>query len=124
MGDRLDVDLPNSTYELDIILVGINHPGNLGAVCRAMLNHGFAKLSLVNPECSVDDDEARNRAKHSGRILDNVTIYRTGRNLRGTSRIELESSRGRLSQCPLEKVTVNNRVLKLLRTGIYRYCHL
>ena len=75
MGDRLDVDLPNSTYELDIILVGINHPGNLGAVCRAMLNHGFAKLSLVNPECSVDDDEARNRAKHSGRILDNVTIY-------------------------------------------------
>ena len=75
MGDRLDVELPNSTYELDIILVGINHPGNLGAVCRAMLNHGFAKLSLVNPECSVDDDEARNRAKHSGRILDNVTIY-------------------------------------------------
>ncbi len=75
MGDRLDVDLPNSTYELDIILVGINHPGNLGAVCRTMLNHGFAKLSLVNPECSVDDDEARNRAKHSGRILDNVTIY-------------------------------------------------
>ena len=51
MGDRLDVDLPNSTYDLDIILVGVNHPGNLGAICRAMLNHGFAKLSLVNPNC-------------------------------------------------------------------------
>ncbi|NCF97641.1 MAG: tRNA (cytosine(32)/uridine(32)-2'-O)-methyltransferase TrmJ, partial [Euryarchaeota archaeon] len=75
MGDRLDVPLPNSIYELDIVLVGINHPGNLGAVCRAMLNHGFAKLSLVNPKCSVDDEEARNRAKHSGRILDDATIY-------------------------------------------------
>jgi len=75
MGDRLDVPLPDSVYELDIILVGINHPGNLGAVCRAMLNHGFAKLSLVNPKCSVDDEEARNRAKHSGRILDDATIY-------------------------------------------------
>ncbi|MAH90861.1 MAG: hypothetical protein CMA11_03740 [Euryarchaeota archaeon] len=75
MGDRLDVPLPSSNYELDIVLVGINHPGNLGAVCRAMLNHGFTNLSLVNPECSVDDEQARNRAKHSGRILDDAKIY-------------------------------------------------
>ncbi len=66
MGDRMDVPLPKSNYELDIVLVGISHPGNLGAVCRAMLNHGFISLSLVNPECSVDDEEARNRAKHPG----------------------------------------------------------
>lgn len=75
MGDRMDVPLPTSNYELDIVLVGINHPGNLGAICRTMLNHGYAKLSLVNPNCSPDDEEARNRAKHSGRILDNVEIY-------------------------------------------------
>ena len=75
MGDRLDVPLPKSNYELDIILVGISHPGNLGAICRAMLNHGFARLSLVNPECSVDDEEARNRAKHSGHILQNAQIF-------------------------------------------------
>ncbi len=75
MGDRMDLPLPKSSYELDIVLVGISHPGNLGAVCRAMLNHGFASLSLVNPECSVDDDEARNRAKHSGRILDNAKVF-------------------------------------------------
>ena len=71
----MDVSLPKSSYELDIVLVGISHPGNLGAVCRAMLNHGFASLSLVNPECSVDDDEARNRAKHSGRILDTAKVF-------------------------------------------------
>lgn len=75
MGDRMDVPLPASNYQLDIVLVGINHPGNLGAVCRAMLNHGFTNLSLVSPECSVDDEEARNRAKHSGRILDSAVIY-------------------------------------------------
>ena len=75
MGDRMDIALPDSNYELDIVLVGINHPGNLGAVCRTMLNHGFDKLSLVNPNCSPDDEEARNRAKHSGRILDTTRIY-------------------------------------------------
>ena len=75
MGDRMDLPLPKSSYELDIVLVGISHPGNLGAVCRAMLNHGFASLSLVSPECSVDDDEARNRAKHSGRILDTAKVF-------------------------------------------------
>ena len=75
MGDRMDIALPDSNYELDIVLVGINHPGNLGAVCRTMLNHGFDKLSLVNPNCSPDDEEARNRAKHSGRILDTTTTY-------------------------------------------------
>ena len=75
MGDRMDIALPDSNYDLDIVLVGTNHPGNLGAVCRTMLNHGFDKLSLVNPNCSPDDEEARNRAKHSGRILDTTRIY-------------------------------------------------
>jgi TrmH family RNA methyltransferase len=74
MGDRMDVSLPTSNYELDIVLVGISHPGNLGAVCRAMLNHGFIRLTLVNPECSVDDEEARNRAKHAGIILDDARV--------------------------------------------------
>ncbi len=75
MGDRMDVAMPDSNYELDIVLVGINHPGNLGAICRTMLNHGFDNLTMVNPKCSPDDEEARNRAKHSGRILDTVKIF-------------------------------------------------
>ena len=75
MGDRMDVAMPDSNYELDIVLVGINHPGNLGAICRTMLNHGFDKLTMVNPKCSPNDEEARNRAKHSGRILDSVKIF-------------------------------------------------
>ncbi|RAH14775.1 MAG: hypothetical protein CMB20_002625 [Methanobacteriota archaeon] len=77
MGDRQNIPLPKSSYELEIVLVGINHPGNLGAICRTMLNHGFDKLILVNPNCSPDDEDARNRAKHSGRILDDVKVYDT-----------------------------------------------
>lgn len=75
MGDRQNIPLPESPYQLEVVLVGVNHPGNLGAVCRTMLNHGFDKLSLVSPNCSVNDEEARNRAKHSGIILDTTKIY-------------------------------------------------
>ena len=75
MGNRLDIPLPHSTYRLIVVIEGINHPGNLGAVCRAMLNHGFAELRLISPECSLDDDDARNRAKHAGSILDEAQVF-------------------------------------------------
>ena len=75
MGDRSDLPLPSSSYDLVIILVGVQHPGNLGAVCRSLLNHGYDRLRLVNPVCSPDDIEARNRAKHAGRILDHCEVF-------------------------------------------------
>lgn len=75
MGDRKTLPLPNSPYELIIICVNTSHPGNLGAICRTMLNYGFDQLRLVNPNCNKDDVEARNRAKHAGVILDNAEIF-------------------------------------------------
>lgn len=75
MGDRKVIPLPNSSYELVVVCVNTSHPGNLGAICRTMLNYGFDELRLVTPECSTDDIEARNRAKHAGAILDNAKIY-------------------------------------------------
>jgi TrmH family RNA methyltransferase len=75
MGDRSILPLPFSTYDLHVVLVGIQHPGNLGAVCRSLLNHGFDSLRLVQPQCHPDDIEARNRAKHAGRILDSCKLY-------------------------------------------------
>ena len=50
MGDRKLLPLPSSNYEL-VIIWCTNHPGNLGAICRTMLNYGFANLRLVNPDC-------------------------------------------------------------------------
>ena len=75
MGERQEIPLPQRRYTLHIILVGASHPGNLGAVCRTMLNYGFDSLRLVSPTCSPDDIEARNRAKHAGRVLDTCQVY-------------------------------------------------
>ena len=75
MGERSDLPLPHATYRLHVVLVGTQHPGNLGAVCRSLLNHGFDSLRLVQPKCHPDDIEARNRAKHAGRVLDSCKIY-------------------------------------------------
>jgi len=75
VGDRQKIPLPRRPFTLHIVLVGATHPGNLGAVCRAMLNYGFTSLRLVSPVCSPDDIEARNRAKHAGRILNDCQVY-------------------------------------------------
>jgi TrmH family RNA methyltransferase len=40
-----------------------------------MLNYGFNKLRLVNPKCDHLDVEARNRAKHAGRILQTCEVF-------------------------------------------------
>ena len=77
MGDRQSIPLPKSNYELTIVLIGTSHPGNLGAICRSMLNYGFDKLRLVNPKCDHLDVEARNRAKHAGRILQTCESFKS-----------------------------------------------
>ena len=77
MGERRNLPLPFSQYNLHVIMIGTQHPGNLGAVCRSLLNHGFDSLRLVQPICHPDDIEARNRAKHAGRVLDTCQIFST-----------------------------------------------
>jgi tRNA/rRNA methyltransferase len=77
VGDRQSIPLPKSNYELIIVLIGTSHPGNLGAISRSMLNYGFDKLRLVNPKCDHLDVEARNRAKHAGRILQTCESFKS-----------------------------------------------
>ena len=54
---------------LTVILIGVEHPGNLGAVARAMKNFGCDRLLLIDPDCAIGD-EARNRAKWANEVLD------------------------------------------------------
>ena len=61
-----------------IILHGIEHPGNLGAVCRSMKNFGFSDLVLIHPKCKSSDQEARNRAKHAQDILKKAKLMSPG----------------------------------------------
>ena len=77
MGERQDIPLPTGAFELTVVLVGVSHPGNLGAICRSMLNYGFDNLRLVSPQCSPDDGDTRARAKHAARLLDELTVHDT-----------------------------------------------
>lgn len=77
MGERQDIPLPQGPFELTVVLVGVTHPGNLGAICRSMLNYGFDDLRLVSPRCSPTDGETRARAKHASRLLDELTVYKS-----------------------------------------------
>lgn len=52
-----------------VVLLGVEHPGNLGAVARAMKNFGFSDLLLIDPKCSPQDTVAKNRAKWANDVL-------------------------------------------------------
>ena len=56
-----------------IVLVGTTHPGNIGAVARAMKNMGLAELALVDPR-HFPHEEATARASGADDILDNATV--------------------------------------------------
>lgn len=60
------MDLTN----IDIVMVGTTHPGNIGAAARAMHNMCASKLVLVDPKCPIDDI-AYARASGANSILDN-----------------------------------------------------
>jgi len=57
-----------------VVLLETSHPGNLGAVARAMKVMGLTDLALVNPKCEVDD-EARARASGAVDVLENASIH-------------------------------------------------
>ncbi|OLS23310.1 MAG: putative tRNA/rRNA methyltransferase [Candidatus Heimdallarchaeota archaeon LC_2] len=59
--------------KLSIIVVGIKHSGNLGALARLCSNYGVSKLIAVAPECDIDD-EAYQRATWGRPYLDNLII--------------------------------------------------
>jgi len=59
-----------------IILVGTTHPGNIGAVARAMKNMGQHDLMLVNPRYFPHED-ATARASGAHDILENTRVVLT-----------------------------------------------
>ena len=59
-----------------IVLVGTTHPGNIGAVARAMKNMGLSDLALVNPRHFPHDD-ASARASGATDILDATQEFAT-----------------------------------------------
>lgn len=56
-----------------IVLVGTTHPGNIGAVARAMKNMGISDLALVNPRYFPHED-ATARASGATEILEQASV--------------------------------------------------
>ena len=56
-----------------IVLVETSHPGNIGAVARAMKNMCLTELVLVSPKC-FPDEEAITRSSGATDILDSARI--------------------------------------------------
>ena len=60
---------PANINNVDIVMVGTTHPGNIGAAARAMNNMCFTNLTLVDPQCPVGEIAyARSSGAHA--ILD------------------------------------------------------
>ncbi|RZV35337.1 MAG: RNA methyltransferase [Chromatiales bacterium] len=59
-----------------IVLVGTTHPGNIGAVARAMKNMGLSDLALVNPKHFPHED-ATARASGASDVLDSARVVAT-----------------------------------------------
>ena len=59
-----------------IVLVGTTHPGNIGAVARAMKNMGLSDLVLVNPRL-FPHAEATSRATGASDILERARVVNT-----------------------------------------------
>ncbi len=57
--------------KIRFVLVRPEHDMNVGAVCRAIKNFGFAELWLVDPQCKLGL-EAKKYAKHSEEVLQNA----------------------------------------------------
>lgn len=59
-----------------VILCSPSHPGNIGAVARAIKTMGLRSLYLVNPK-SFPDKEAERRSAGAWDVLNNTKVYRT-----------------------------------------------
>lgn len=70
---NLSSEVRTLVMSIRIVLVGTTHPGNIGAVARAMKNMGLVDLALVNPR-HFPHEEAAARASGATDILDNAMV--------------------------------------------------
>jgi tRNA (cytidine32/uridine32-2'-O)-methyltransferase len=63
----------NMLSNIHIILVNTTHPGNIGAVARAMKNMGLSRLTLVGPKC-FPHKEAIIRASGADDLLRDAVV--------------------------------------------------
>lgn len=62
---------------IKVVLMRTTHPGNVGAVARAMKNMGLNQLNLVNPEFNkvLSEDEALRRSSGAEDVLGGAKVF-------------------------------------------------
>ncbi len=84
-----------------IVLINTFHPGNVGAIARAMKNMGLSNLYLVDPN-DYPSDEATSRAAGAVDLLENATIVDTFEEAIGDCSLVIgTSARHRTFQLPI-----------------------
>ncbi|MGD8408098.1 MAG: tRNA (cytosine(32)/uridine(32)-2'-O)-methyltransferase TrmJ [Thiohalophilus sp.] len=73
MSARQDDELNTRLSRVRVVLVNTSHPGNIGAVARAMKNMGLTQLVLVDP-LEFPSGEARARASGANDILEQARV--------------------------------------------------
>ena len=86
---------PAQLNDIRIVLSNTSHPGNIGAVARAMKTMGFSQLTLIAPK-KFPHEEAIARAAGASDILEQATLCASlGEALVGTSLAIAVSARQR-----------------------------
>jgi len=67
----------NPLENIRIVLVDPKTGGNIGAICRAMMNMGITDLALVAPRKELDWEDASRRACHAKELLEQRKIFQT-----------------------------------------------
>ena len=84
-----------------IVLVNTSHPGNIGAVARAMKNMGLVELRLVAPAC-FPAEEANWRAVAASDVLESALVVDTLAEAIGDCQLVIgTSARGRRIPWPV-----------------------
>lgn len=65
-----------ASARIRFVLVGTQHPGNIGAAARAMKTMGLARLVLVAPE-KAPDDEAFRRSAGAEDVIGDAPVFAT-----------------------------------------------
>lgn len=71
-----DASMNPDFSHISIVMVHTTHPGNIGAVARAMKNMGLSQLRLVAPR-EFPSEEAVARASGATDVLDSVVVFDT-----------------------------------------------
>jgi len=67
----------NPLKHIRIVLVEPQSSGNIGSVCRAMMNMGITDLAIINPHDRHDWEEARRLSCHANKLLEARKVFQT-----------------------------------------------